>query len=46
MLITIAVLTLGRRILNAPPHYLKQVFPSKTIRSLTQQAARAYAVAI
>ena len=42
----ISVLTLGRRILNAPPHYLRQLLPWHAIAPLTQQAARAYAVAI
>jgi hypothetical protein len=42
----ISVLTLGRRILHAPPRYLKQVVPWQAIPPLTQQAVRAYAVAI
>jgi hypothetical protein len=42
----ISVLTLGRRILNASPRYLKQVVPWQAIPPLIQQAVRAYAVAI
>jgi ribosomal protein L34 len=42
----ISVLTLGRRILNASPRHLKQLVPWQAIPPLTQQAIRAYAVAI
>ena len=42
----ISVLTLGRRILDASPHYLNQLLPWHAIAPLKQQAVRAYAVAI
>ena len=42
----ISVLTLGRRILNASPHHLKQLVPWQAIPPLTQQVIHAYAVAI
>ncbi len=37
----ISVLTLGRRILDAPPRYLHQLVPWQAIPPLTRQAARA-----
>jgi ribosomal protein L34 len=36
----ISVLTLGRRILDASPSYLDELFPWRAIRPLTKQAAR------
>jgi len=42
----ISVLTLARRILDGPPHYLKQLKPTLAIAPLKQQAINAYAVAI
>ncbi len=42
----ISVLTLARRILDAPAHYLKQLAPSAAMATLRQQAVHAYAVAI
>lgn len=42
----ISVLTLGRRILDASPHYLKQLLPWHAIAPLKQQAVRACAVAV
>jgi hypothetical protein len=42
----ISVLTLARRILDAPAHYLKQLAPSAAMEALRQQAAHAYAVAL
>ena len=39
----ISVLTLGRRILDAPPRYLHQLVPWQAIPLLTRQAARACA---
>ena len=35
----ISVLTLGRRILNAAPHYLRECVPWQAIPPLTRQAA-------
>lgn len=39
----ISVLTLGRRILNAPPRYLRELTPWRAIPPLAAQAAAAYA---
>ena len=39
----ISTLTLGRRILNSAPHYLRQLLPWKAIPSLAEQAAYACA---
>lgn len=42
----ISVLTLARRILDGPPHYLKQLSPTLAIAPLKQQAINAYAIAL
>jgi hypothetical protein len=42
----ISVLTLGRRILDASARHLKQLLPWQAIPPLTQEAIRAYDVAI
>lgn len=42
----ISVITLGRRILNAAPHYLRQLLPWNAIPPLGEQASHAYARAI
>ena len=39
----ISTLTLGRRILNTAPHYLRQLLPWKAIPPLAEQAAYACA---
>jgi hypothetical protein len=39
----ISTLTLARRILNAPPSYLSELFPWRAIQPLTKQAAHACA---
>ena len=42
----ISVLTLARRILNGPPHLLKQLLPLQAIAPLRQQAINAYDIAL
>lgn len=42
----LSVLNLARRILDAPPHYLKQLLPTLAIAPLKQQAINASAVAL
>ncbi len=42
----ISVLTLARRILNGPPHLLKQLLPIQAIAPLRQQAINAYDIAL
>ena len=42
----ISVLSLARRILDGPPHWLKQLLPIQAIAPLRQQAIDAYAIAL